>query len=65
MHQNTPNFNSNIDFGPLWSLGVALEGQNLHVGVGGGFSEARALIFFLIILNWSIKEVLGGGMMIF
>ena len=65
MHQNTPNFNSNIDFGPLWSLGVALEGQNLHWGVGGGFSEARALVFFLIILNWSIKEVLGGGVMIF
>ena len=65
MHQNTPNFNSNIHFGPLWSLGVALEGQNLHWGVGGGFSEARALVFFLIILNWSIKEVLGGGMMIF
>ena len=65
MHQNTPNFNSNIDFGPFWSLGVALEGQNLHWGVGGGFSEARALVFFLIILNWSIKEVLGGGVMIF
>ena len=65
MLQNTTNFNSNIHLGPLWPLGVALEGQNLHWGVGGGFSEARALVFFLIILNWSIKEVLGGGVMIF
>ena len=65
MHENTLNYNSNIHFGPLWSLGVALGGQNLHGGVVGGFSEARALVFFLIILNWSIKEVLGGGVMIF
>ena len=33
-------------------------------GVVGFFSEARALVFFLNILNWSIEEVLGGGVII-
>ena len=65
MHQNTSNFNSNIHFGPLGPVGGALEGENLQEGVVGGFSEARALVLFLNVLNWSIKEVLGGGLMIF
>ena len=65
MHENTLNYNSNIHFGPLWSLGVALGSQNLHGGVVGVFSEARALVFLLNILNWSIKEVWGGFLMIF
>ena len=65
MHHNTPNYNPNIHFGLLWLLGVAWEGQNLHGGLGGGFSEARALVLFLNVLNWSIQEVLGGGLMIF
>ena len=65
MHQNTPSYNSNIHFEPLWPVGGALEGENLQEGVGGGFSEARALVLFLNVLNWSIKEVLGGGLMIF
>ena len=65
MHQNTPNYNYNIHFGPLGSVGGALEGENLQEGVGGGFSEARALVLFLNVLNWSIQEVLGGGLMIF
>ena len=65
MHQNTPNYNSNIHFGPLGSVGGALEGENLQEGVVGGFSEARALVLFLNVLNWSIQEVLGGGLMIF
>ena len=42
----------------------ALEGENLQEGVGGGFSEARALVLFLNVLYWSIKEVLGGSVMI-
>ena len=46
-------------------MGGALGGENLQEGVGGGFSEARALVLFLNVLNWSIKEVLGGGLMIF
>ena len=65
MHQNTPSYNSNIHFGPLGPVGGALEGENLQEGVVGGFSEARALVLFLNVLNWSIKEVLGGGLMIF
>ena len=46
MHQNTPNYNSNIHFGPLGPVGGALEGENLQEGVGGGFSEERALVPF-------------------
>ena len=65
MHQNTSNFNSNIHFGPLGPVGGALEGENLQEGVVGGFSEARALALFLNVLNWSIQEVMGGGLMIF
>ena len=65
MHQNTSNYKSNIHLGPLGPLGGALEGENLQEGVGGVFSEARALVLFLNVLNWSIKEVLGGGLMIF
>ena len=45
--------------GELGGLGT------LQEGVGGGFSEARALVLFLNVLNWSLKEVLGGGLMIF
>ena len=39
-------------------------GQNFHGEVVGFFSEARAVVFFLNILNWSIEEVLGGGVII-
>ena len=40
-------------------------GQNLQGRVGGGFSEARALVFFPNVLYRSIKEVLDGFLMIF
>ena len=65
MHQNTPYYDPNIHFEPLGLLGGSLGGQNLQERVGGFFSEARALVLFLNVLNWSIQEVLGGGLMIF
>ena len=46
MHQNTPNYNSNIHFGPPGFLGGALGGENGFLAGPGGFSEARAFIFF-------------------
>ena len=46
MHQNDPNYNSNIHFGPPGFLGGALEGENGFLAGPGGFSEARAFIFF-------------------
>ena len=42
-----------------------MEGENLQEGVGGGFSEGRALVLFLDVIYWSIKEVLGGSVIIF
>ena len=39
MHQNTPNYDSNIHFGPPWSPGGAFGGQNLNLTLGGGFSH--------------------------
>ena len=39
MHQNTPNYDPNIHFGPNWLLGGAVGGQNLDLAPGGGFSH--------------------------
>ena len=60
MHKNTPNYNSNIHFCPLGSLGGPLGGQNGFWAGPGGFSEARALIFFLNVLYWSTTKFWGG-----
>ena len=46
MHQNISYLDSNIHFEPLGLLGGSLGGQNLQGGVGGGFLEVRALVFF-------------------
>ena len=46
MHQNTPNYNSDTHFGQLSFLGGALGAQSGFWAVQGGFSEARALVFF-------------------
>ena len=37
MHQNTPNYDPNIHFGPPWLLGGALGGQNLDLALVGFF----------------------------
>ena len=37
MHQNTPNYDPNIHFGPPLLLGGALGGQNLDLAVVGFF----------------------------
>ena len=37
MHQNTPNDDPNIHFGPPWLLGGALGGQNLDLALVGFF----------------------------
>ena len=60
MHQNDPNYNSNIHFGPPGFLGGALGGQNGFLAGRGGFSEARAFIFFLNVLYWSTTKFWGG-----
>ena len=39
MHQNTPNYNSNIHFRPPGLLGGPWGGQNLDLTVVGGFSH--------------------------
>ena len=45
MQKNTTNYNSNIHFWPLVSLGGALEGQNLQGGEVVGYFP-RPLKFF-------------------
>ena len=65
MHQNTPNYNSNIHFGPPGFLGGALEGENGFLAGPGGFSEARAFIFFLNVLYWSTTKFWGGDIVKF
>ena len=60
MHENTPNYNSNMHFWPLGSLGGPLGGQNGFLAESGGFSEARALVFFLNVLYWSTTKFWGG-----
>ena len=60
MHKNTPNYNSNIHFGPLGSLGGALGGSKWFLGWSGGFSEARALFFSSKCLVLVHYKVLGG-----
>ena len=60
MHQNTPNFNSHTHFGQLELLGGPLGGPNGFLASSGGFSEARALVFFLNVLYWPTTKFWGG-----
>ena len=55
MHQKTPNLNHNIHFRPPGFLGGPWGGQNGFWASPGGFSEARALVFFLKAVYWSTK----------
>ena len=61
MHQNTPNYNSDTHFGQLSFLGGGLGAQSGFWAEQGGFSEARALVFFSIVFYRSTEKVLGGG----
>ena len=61
MHQNTPNYNSDTHLGQLSFIGGALGAQSGFWAEQGGFSEARALVFFPIVFYRSTEEVLGGG----
>ena len=45
MQKNTPNYNSNIHFWPLWALGGALGGQKSSGG-GGRVLPTPHEIFF-------------------
>ena len=65
MHQNTPNYNSNIHFGPPGFLGGALGGENGFLAGPGVFSEARAFVFFLNVLYWSTTKFWGGDIVKF
>ena len=45
MQKNTPNYNSNIHFWPLWALGGPLAGKNLQGGVVGYFPPPMKFFF--------------------
>ena len=60
MHQNTPNYNSDIHFRPPGLLGGPWGAQNGFLASPGGYSEARAPIFFLSVLYWPIEQGWGG-----
>ena len=46
MQQNTPNYNSNIHFGPPGFLGGGLGGQNGFFGRAPGFFRSESGSFF-------------------
>ena len=45
MHQNTPNYNSNTHFGPLWLPRGGLEGSKSNMA-GAWFFLAKRVLFF-------------------
>ena len=47
-------------FGHLGHWGGPLGGQNGFLAESGGFSKARALVFFLNVLYWSTTKFWGG-----
>ena len=60
MHENTPNYNSNIHFLALWSLGGALGGSKCFFGRSRGFFGSESVGFFskgLVLVHY---KVLGG-----
>ena len=62
MHQNTQNYNSNTHFRQLWLLGGPSGGQNGFLAGPGGFSEARALVFFQVFSIGPLKRFWGVAM---
>ena len=46
MHQNTPNYNSNIHFGPPGYPGGASGAQNLKIAVPGGYLKDRIWVLW-------------------
>ena len=59
MHQKSPFYNSNINFGPLGSHWGTLEGQNLQGGVVGFFSFPMMIFFCFPGLVWVIRTQWG------
>ena len=60
MHENTPNYNSNIHFLALGSLGGALGGSKWFFGRSRGFFGSESVGFFskgLVLVHY---KVLGG-----
>ena len=47
MQKNTPNYNSNIHFWPLWALGGALGGPKSSRGGGRAFLTPSGTFFWL------------------
>ena len=62
MHQNTPNYNSDTHFGQLSFIGGALGAQSGFWAEQGGFSEARALVFFQLFFIGPLKRFWGVAM---
>ena len=60
MQKNTTNYNSNIHFWPLVSLGGALGGQNLQRGVVGYFPPPLKFFSKFSWLSFGHKNILRG-----
>ena len=66
MHQNTPNYNSNIHFGPPGYPGGVSGAQNLKIAVPGGYLKDRIWVLWnfcpnfghLTLFRWSKIEIL-------
>ena len=66
MHQNTPNYNSNIHFGPPGYPGGASGAQNLKIAVPGGYLKDRIWVLwnfcpifgYLTLFGWLKLEIL-------
>ena len=66
MHQNTPNYNSNIHFGPPGYPGGASGAQNLKIAVPGGYLKDRIWVLWnfcpifghLTLFGWLKLEIL-------
>ena len=60
MQKNTTNYNSNIHFWPLVSLGGALGGQNLQGGGGRVFPAPVEIFSKFSWLSFGHKNILRG-----
>ena len=66
MHQNTPNYSSNIHFGPPGYPGGASGAQNLKIAVPGGYLKDRIWVLLnfwpifghLMLFWWSKLKIL-------
>ena len=66
MHQNIPNYSSNIHFGPPGYPGGASGAQNLKIAVPGGYLKDRIWVLwnfcpifgYLTLFGWLKLEIL-------